>query len=504
VQPSTIAQLVRADAGPSPHDVLVGSLRGALHRLRERVGGPRLSTKLFLALVAINALVAGAMILAARYSFKTGFVGYLNDQSIEQLQLLIPRFEAAYAQHGSWQFITVDRRVWFEFVLQPDPFMPGPVLSHPPRPPAVVLMGLFNRFQLLDARQHRLTGNPEVTPPANRRPIVVGGRIVGWLGVMPFESVTGPAGLRFQQRQYIGIWAIVGSSILLAALAALLLTRSLTNSVRRIAAALHDLAAGGYSQRLQFRSRDEIGRLANDFNDLARALERHEQMRRSFMADVSHELRTPLTVLRGLMEAIEDGLRAPTPETMRSLETEIRTMSKLVNDLYDLSVSDLGTLGYRKLPVDIGELLRVALDAFSDRLSARSLAVRHSIPEQGVDVEADEARLHQLFNNILENSVRYADPGAVLLVRLVTRQSEVVIDFEDSGPGVPPTCLPYLFERFYRVDPSRSRATGGAGLGLAICHNIVDAHGGTITARPSTLGGLWIRIALPLGRAAAP
>jgi two-component system sensor histidine kinase BaeS len=309
--------------------------------------------------------------------------------------------------------------------------------------------------------------------------------------------VTTAADVRFQERQLKALWIIGSGSILLAGVLAIWLTRRLLAPVKRIANATHALAAGDYAGRLEVTSSDEIGRLAEDFNQLARTLERNEQMRRAFMADVSHELRTPLAVLRGELEAIEDGVRTLTPESLRSLQAEVGTLSKLVSDLYDLSLCDVGALTYRKIDVDVGDILQSALCAFRDRFAEHRIAVDAQIPEPGPMLMADEGRLRQLFSNILENTLRYTHPGGRLSIQCRHEPRHLQIDFCDSEPGVPEDVLPRLFERFFRTESSRNRATGGAGLGLAICKNIVEAHGGTIVARPSPLGGVCISISLP-------
>jgi two-component system sensor histidine kinase BaeS len=464
----------------------------------------RISTKLFLALAAMSLLAAAANVIAARASFTTGFLGYLNDQALEVIDALEPDFAAAYARHGSWNFVTEDNRVWFR-LLEPGLFSAAPVAAHPKRPPMAVMTGMTLRMALLDTSFHRLAGAPEATAATPRRPIKVDGRVVGWLAVMPFESVSGTADLRFLHQQYTAIWIISSGSIVLGALAAMLLARSLTRPLQRIAHALHDLSVGRYSERLAFQSNDEIGRLAGDFNELARTLEQHRIMRRTFMADISHELRTPLMVLRGLVEAIQDGVRHASQATLSLLASEIATMNKLVNDLYELSLSEIGALAYRKSDVDVSEVLRRTLDAFRERIAARGLLIKAIIPPHSAMIEADEARLQQLFHNVLENAVRYTDPGGAVHVRLGGDERGLSIDFEDSAPAVPDTVLPHIFERLVRADTSRSRATGGTGIGLTICRNIVEAHGGTITAKPAALGGLWIRILLPrpLAQAAA-
>lgn len=222
-------------------------------------------------------------------------------------------------------------------------------------------------------------------------------------------------------------------------------------------------------------------------------------MRRDFMADISHELRTPLAVLRGELEAIQDGVRQFTPESVASLQAEVGTLTKLVDDLHQLSMSDEGALAYQKTSVDLIPLLEVAGGAFRERFASRGLTLHFSLPDS-VMVFGDPDRLMQLFNNLLENSLRYTDSGGSLHISAEQRDNMLLLTFADSAPGVRDEQLQKLFERFYRTEGSRNRASGGSGLGLAICDNIVQAHNGRIRASHSPFGGLSITVELPLER----
>jgi len=214
---------------------------------------------------------------------------------------------------------------------------------------------------------------------------------------------------------------------------------------------------------------------------------------------VSHELRTPLGVLHGELEAIEDGVRTLDRESVRSLQAEVATLNKLVSDLYDLSLADVGALTYRKADLDVAETLRLAAGAFRERLSERGIKLALVLPEAPLMAFVDERRLVQLFNNLLENTCRYTDAGGMLRVSARRDGANVCIDFSDTAPGVADEQRAHLFERFYRTDASRNRQSGGAGLGLAICQRIVEAHDGRIEAKASPLGGLWVAIELPQG-----
>ena len=208
---------------------------------------------------------------------------------------------------------------------------------------------------------------------------------------------------------------------------------------------------------------------------------------------------TPLGVLHGELEAIEDGVRTLDRESVRSLQAVVATLNKLVSDLYDLSLADVGALTYRMADLDVAETLRLAAGAFRERLSERGIKLALVLPEAPLMAFVDERRLVQLFNNLLENTCRYTDAGGMLRVSARRDGANVCIDFSDTAPGVADEQRAHLFERFYRTDASRNRQSGGAGLGLAICQRIVEAHDGRIEAKASPLGGLWVAIELPQG-----
>lgn len=455
-----------------------------------------ISSKLFLAVLASALLVIVSMGAATNWSFARGFVGYLNELAMQRVAALAPRMAQAYqAEGGNWDFIRHQPQRWFE-LLRPDP-PKTPEDLETRIPPASDLTGTVFRTALLDAQRQRVAGYPAIGEDALLAPIEVAGRTVGWIAVSPFQSVTEAGGERFQQYQLSTSIAMGVVSLLLATLIAAWISRTLLTPVKQVATATHQLAAGDYSSRVKVVTQDEVGQLAADFNHLAHTLERNEQIRREFMADVSHELRTPLSILRGELEALEDGVRHLDASSIRSLQGEVAMLTKLVDDLYELSLADVGALAYRKLPCDLGELLALCIDGFQERYAERSIALRLTSLDAPLRVEADPARVQQLLSNLLENSLRYTDPGGELRIAVDSFENTWRLDFQDSAPGVAPQQLPRLFERFYRAEGSRSRASGGAGLGLAICSSIAQAHGGDLSAAPSPLGGLWLTLRLP-------
>ncbi|EEG06824.1 sensor histidine kinase efflux regulator BaeS [Pseudogulbenkiania ferrooxidans] len=456
-----------------------------------------ITSKLFFAILFCCVVVAIAIGAASRLSFKQGFLDYVSQRDAQRLETLKTSLVDAYREEGSWAFLVGNERLWRRLVrteVHPE----GPRGRHEPLPHPGFRLPL-PPLTLLDSGGRVVIGAPSWPTDATRTALLLDGRTIGWLVSVPVSRLTNAADLRFQEGQLKAGWLFALLGVVLAAVVAMLLARVMLVPVKRLAAALHQLATGDYSTRVVASSRDELGQLAGDFNRLARVLENNEQMRRHFMADISHELRTPLAVLRGELEAMEDGVRTPTPEALKSLQAEVSTLSKLVDDLYELSLADVGALSYHMEVFDPADVLQQALNAFGERLQGRSIRLETRLPPGGGwTIEADPQRLLQLFNNLLENVVRYTDPGGRLRVG-VSRDGECLrIDFQDSEPAVPAEALPRLFERLYRVEGSRNRASGGAGLGLALCRSIVEAHGGTIEARPSPLGGLWISLTFPL------
>ncbi|CAM3191544.1 two-component system sensor histidine kinase BaeS [Klebsiella pneumoniae] len=497
---------------------------------------PGITGKLFIAILATCIVLLISMHWAVRISFERGFIDYIKRGNEQRLTMLGDALSEQYAQHGSWKFLRNNDRFIFQLLktferdnddhspqgrgMDSGPMDapgPGPVPEDmpldaaPDRPlegprgdrgpgPDIPPHGWRTMFWVVDQKGRVLVGPRERVPKdGTRRSIMVNGVEVGAVIASPVERLTRNTDINFDRQQKRTSWLIVALATLLAALATFPLARGLLAPVKRLVEGTHRLAAGDFSTRVTATSSDELGRLARDFNQLASTLERNQQMRRDLMADISHELRTPLAVLRGELEAIQDGIRKFTPDSITSLQAEVATLTKLVDDLHQLSMSDEGALSYQKTSVDIINLLEVAAGAFRERFASRGLAISVSLPESAT-IFGDRDRLMQLFNNLLENSLRYTDSGGSLQISASQSGHMLVLDFADSAPGVTDEQLERLVERFYRTEGSRNRASGGSGLGLAICLNIVAAHGGTLRAGHSPLGGVSIKVELPLER----
>jgi two-component system sensor histidine kinase BaeS len=468
--------------------------------------------RLFLSFLLATGLVVLGMLALMRWSTERGFAELIEAREAARVSALVDSLAEEH-ERDAWRALRADRQAWIRLLLDArDRHRRGPreprwvrwasrAPEWPPRlpgPGARAPRRLALRVMLLDAGGGIVHGREDLLPDARRVPIESGGQVVGYLAIVPGPALSELGELRVLERQRSTLAVVAVAMVALSGILALLLAGRLVRPVRAFQAASRELAAGNYAARVNVHGKDELGRLGRDLNALAEALERHERDRRQWVADISHELRTPLAVLRGEIEAMQDGVRTIDRAGVDALHAEVLRLGRLVDDLYDLSTTDLGALSYRRAPVDAVGPLREVFDEMAGEFQAAHIEARLvAAPQRPCMVLADADRLAQLYRNLLRNSLRYTDVGGRLEVVVSAGAGRVVLDFQDSAPGVPDEALARLFERLYRVDASRARATGGAGLGLAICANIVAAHGGTVQARHSPLGGLWVCVTLP-------
>jgi two-component system sensor histidine kinase BaeS len=463
--------------------------------------------KLFIALALTAGLVVAVLIGWHHWSFSSGFLHYVNEAESARLEALGEDLEALYAEQRGWGFVG-GRERWLAHVFMRAgsdgaPPLPPPRHSRAPRDhgghpvPRGHGYGLAGRLSLHDADGRLLAGASSQPAGSARRDIYYDGRVVGYLELSPLAALRDATDVEFAAQQRDTLYMSALLILIVAAIAAALLARHLAAPLSTLAQGTRELAGGRYETRIRLARGDELGRLAEHFNVLAQTLEDNRTARQQWVADISHELRTPIAILRAELEGLEDGVRTLDRDAIRSLSSEVARLGALVDDLYELARSDAGALSYAKRSTDLRALLGDVVASFRERLAAARLEVE-VVPGEPAIVFADPDRLRQLFANVLENSLRYTQAGGRVRLAHTIVGSRVRITVEDSAPGVPDDALPQLFDRLYRVDPSRSRETGAAGLGLAICASIVRAHDGTIVARHSPLGGVAIDIELPL------
>ena len=516
-----------------------------------------IARKIALAVTAIVFLCVGTMAWVASSNLKRGFVAYLNELQVQDFDQLRELLEDRYRTEGSWDWLRGKPRALGELlnritpisqVFEPDgdthrprrehrpspPRRAGPPpaddgdhgayasQARPPRreppppetdpPPAEAEprpaappprsndpMDFASRISITDAQGGKLIGPPDIQVGAERA-IKLDGVVVGHMRLMPLRETGGAdaSATVFLREQLRSILLLSAVLVGLAILAAIWLARHLLRPVAALRDVTARLALGEFSARAPLLSRDEVAELALHVNAMAEALEESERRRLKVMADVSHELRTPLTVIRGEIEALLDGIRQADGNALQSLHAEVLRLNKLVDDLHQLTMADAGDLQYHWHELNLAELLRPTLERYQPRAQKCGLDLSWSLPAAPVMMTGDAGRLQQVVTNLLENSLRYTDAGGHVVVALTSAAGYAEITVEDSAPGVPSDVVGSIFERLYRVDAARTRERGGSGLGLAICKALVEAHGGTVGAAASVLGGLKVLVRLPL------
>jgi two-component system sensor histidine kinase BaeS len=335
----------------------------------------------------------------------------------------------------------------------------------------------------------------------NAFPILVGDRAIGYL--LPSSNTPETMPLDAFQTQFL---ARVERALWIAALAALifalviggLLFRSIVAPLHRLTAASQAIAAGDLTVRAPAQGQDEVAQLANAFNRMAESLAHAEEARQNQTADVAHELRTPLTVLRGALEAMLDGIYPTDRDNLLAALTQVQTLTRLVEDLRLLALADAGQLRLHIASLDLSAFLREIVEVHQLQAQEREVSLTLEMAPSLPPVQADRDRLAQVMGNLLGNALRYVSSGGHIHVRAVDQGREVIVAVVDDGPGIPSQDLPHLFERFWRGDRARRRATGGSGLGLTIARSLVEAHGGRIWAESEKEQGSTFTFTLPV------
>lgn len=467
----------------------------------------------FLAFLGFAALLLLGVYTYSSMSFEKSFETYTLQRENERNAELIESLKQHYEEEGSfkdfqthpklWDAINQLRRNGERFPARPQPTSDQANLILDHRPASRGPRREFRtRYLLLDEHKNLIAGNrsnrdqylsTEIALEHNGKK-----NVIGYLSMPVNRALRDLADLQFvaQQKDHFSRMTVFA---LIAAFAfaipfALLLTRKL----KRITEHVESLSHGLYEHRIKVNGRDEISTLAQQLNHLGQTLQESEQSRKRFVADISHELRTPLAVLKADLEALQDGVRPLTHDAIARLQSHTDRLQHLINDLYELSLTDVGAMTYRKTSCDLVAIVKASLERAPANIVDRGLTLTSALPEHSVIIFADEARIHQLLENLLANSAQYTHAPGQIQLTLDVHINRAVIMLEDSAPSVNHEELQKIFERLYRSDSSRNRQTGGAGLGLSICRNIISAHEGSISASISDLGGLKIIVEIPL------
>ena len=395
--------------------------------------------KVFLTLLLNSLVIVISMRLIAGYVASRHFEDYINKVETVRLNELVKVLSQEYQKNRSWAPVLDDLDHWLQLMGRgpghpPGGLGPGPppgLHPGPPPGPPPDHHAMRPRISLFDAEKRPLTGTEPASPDRDQlKPILVDGQVVGWLGIGRRDRPTNPLDVEFLRLQSQMFSAIGGIALLLAILVTIVLSRHLLAPVKELAEATRALTSRRFDTRIAVRSRDEFGQLAADFNNMAQALERYEQMRQQWMADISHELRTPLAILRGEIEAMQDGVREITPEGLESLHFEVLHVSRIVHDLYDLSQIESQAFQAELAVVNPLEVLAETLRSAAPRFEQRDIRIEADSCDLGqVTIMADADRLKQLFSNLLENALRYVHSPGVLKIFSELKASRLFLYF---------------------------------------------------------------------------
>lgn len=306
----------------------------------------------------------------------------------------------------------------------------------------------------------------------------------------------------FRASMFESLGYAVTASVLAALLVSLFLSRRIVAPIRTLTDASQHIAEGHYEKRVDVDGTDEIAQLAARFNQMATQLEQVESMRRQLIGDVTHELRTPLTSIKGYMEGLVDGVLPSTPETFDQIHREADRLSRLVDDLQELSRVEAKAYSLDIRSVTVANLVQTTVKRLAPQAIAKHIILHPNLPADLPPLQADEDRITQVLVNLVANAIQYTPEGGNVSITAARQADEIQISVKDTGVGIPPEHLANLFTRFYRVDKSRSRnAGGGSGIGLTIAKHLVEAHGGRIWAESKGEGqGSTFTFSLKVGK----
>lgn len=472
----------------------------------------KLLHKIFLANLSIILLLSLVLLTLSYVSFRH-MSTVINDGMLREEARLIEQLAPAVATYfqyrQSWREFESQPEKWHQFLkrhLKPEPFIGGPfprkqdVKPEPrlfPRgiePPRIHMKHFANRISLLDANKNEVIAAQNVGDSTYSVNIKLSGESIAWLTLSEASEIQRRGDMLLgKQLERIMLIALIG--VFLSGIVSFYLAKHFIAPINKLSDQASLLANRNFDAKVDIKSADELAQLGKSFNQVANNLANFENQQKQWLQDIAHELRTPLTVIRGELEAMNDGIIETSEQNINLLLQEVLRLNRLIEDLHELAVTDNLDLMKDATCIHLDKLLNNIAERFRVQLAKRGISLHIDLSSSSL--LGDSNRLEQVFVNILENNYKYTQDNGKVWLGLTASENEVVVTIEDSGPGVANEHLPKLFERLHRLDEHRSRKVGGAGLGLSICHNIIVAHGGTIEAFHSSKGGLLLRITLP-------
>lgn len=412
-------------------------------------------------------------------------------------ETFIADVSAYYQQTGSWRGLAENNRRFQQQQQQPPP-----AAGEPPPPPSRQFGLIDSMGRIVLAVEPYRAG--QAAPPEllnQGTPLEIDGQRVGTVFAVDSTPPRDPLERRYLGRINQAILIATAGAVIIALGLGLFLARTLTRPLRELTGATQAMAGGDLEQTVPVRSGDELGQLAQSFNQMSADLARANRLRRQMTADIAHDLRSPLTVLTGYLEAMQTGDLPPSPDRFQTMYREARHLSRLVDDLRLLSLADAGELRLNRQSIEAAELLRQAAAAYQHQAEQQQIELAVRAGADLSPLKADPERLAQVLSNLLANALRYTPAGGQITLTARSHSGGVLLQVEDTGSGIPPEELSHIFNRFYRLDKSRHQTGGESGLGLAIARAIVEAHGGAISVASQPGRGTRFEIWLPIASA---
>ncbi len=462
-----------------------------------------LRTRLVLSFLAIILVTTTIFVLLSNRVIVSRFTDLVARSGQSYAKRVVPLLERYYQTRGSWEGIDtlVSNLITFrdaaqnrDFRLPPD----SPI-------PNLFIAGKDERLILMDGDQVILDTNPDgpkITDPQLIKTygvaVVVDGKQVG--------TVISASALGFFSDNQVRFVREVNRTLLAAAILAIfavlivgvIQSQSIIKPVQQLSDAALRVAKGDYSQRIDVKRSDELGEMAESFNSMAQELGRQQSLRHKAMADIAHELRTPLSVLQIDLESLEDGLMEFNPENIHIIQNEVVHLRNLVEDLRTLSQVDAGDLQIELSHTEIGTVVREMVERHQNSAREKKIDLTFDLPAQEIFVMGDSQRLSQVLINLISNAIQHTAVNGKIKVWMRKQDQSVIVAVIDNGEGIPKEELPFIFDRLYRVEKSRSRDQGGSGLGLSIARSLVEAQAGKIWVESEEGQGAAFKFSLPL------